>query len=501
MNNEFNNIIKKHVDAHHSDIDPQEIWDGILAKQKPKRKKRIMILPFLLGVALVLTSMWWLNQNEMRLYTNANTQAELESAGSTPSLAKALPNSPTSNTLNPNALKTNTLNPHKLNPQNQTINNSNQSTKSLSARQQNNTKDKLNEQVISSAELNKKSRLTINPLNREFNNKIGYTLPQIQQNSDIVLSDYGFIQSSLTNNLVNNISNIRKPVIINEKGDNKGKAVPNINSMFPRIKTRDNLQNIDLLPLASSNSVVNNKPFYIEPTHSLVKKSSLSDITFQVTIGTALISKSLTGMSDYVAPRETSERMLESYHSDFTVKMPLSSRWAIETGLAYQRDFQKFEWAGTILRNGAGDDLLNVRDKEEIDLPTTLTAVYYETVDQNIKYYNSYTYIDWPIVMSYNLTLGQWRTSIMAGVSINVHKDFKGKYLDENTLPKDLSSLSTAPSVGPKYLAGLQVLYPLSPSLGFLAKVDYSMRQVRETSLTSSYQGWGMRVGLGYRWP
>ena len=58
MSNQFNKHIKDHVERHEYDIDPQEIWDGILAKEKPDSRGYFWMFLFPIAIGFLAISTW-----------------------------------------------------------------------------------------------------------------------------------------------------------------------------------------------------------------------------------------------------------------------------------------------------------------------------------------------------------------------------------------------------------------------------------------------------------
>ena len=64
MSNRFNKHIKDHVERHEYDVDPQEIWEGILAKEEPKPKSYLWLFLFPIAIGFIVTSSW-LTHNDL----------------------------------------------------------------------------------------------------------------------------------------------------------------------------------------------------------------------------------------------------------------------------------------------------------------------------------------------------------------------------------------------------------------------------------------------------
>ncbi len=452
MSNKFDYHIKNHVDRHEYDVDPQEIWDGILAKQKPQRKRKIwlFLIPLALGGLMVL--LWITNDISPSLNTSTS-ERQLEIKTSTTSV---LDNSAGINTRTE-------------------VSSSKKQTSNLMPVD---GKESVGRQIDKSI-----------PIDTDVT-----TTPSRQINKEIV-RELLFTNKKISIPYENSIR-------VNQVA---GKNLETLASN--NLKPQSELVFLTIAELATTDNNLSFKrpipTLYLQPslpesTPKEIKIQSKGRWSAALTGGYGLFNKSIISASNQeeAYQRNETERTVDIFTSNFLLNYDLNPSWTISTGVIYQKAYETFHWSGTYFEDSNGNVISNQEEFTE-----NFNAISYEKVERNIESsYNSYEYIDLPLHVSYHPQLNmKLRTAITASVNANILNTNNGYVVNSQNIPVRLGTVQDEIGIGLRYGLGLSMMLPVSERLGLQLNGLYSFRTNTQRDLTLRYDYQEINLGINYK--
>jgi hypothetical protein len=209
----------------------------------------------------------------------------------------------------------------------------------------------------------------------------------------------------------------------------------------------------------------------------------------------------------YSALRRGTETPLEVLGLEFTLGRKLRPNLRLQTGLAINRLTERFEWrADQLLRDSvtgiqaifidaAGDSIL-------VEGPVLRT----QYISRYKRAYNTYTFVDLPLIAAFDLGKGRLQLSLEAGLWLNLSLRAQGsRLLTNGTDVERLEDSSDYRSrAGLSFHGGLGARYRLGRRWALNGSV--AMRYfpgaitTEAVAATQQYQWLGARLGLLYCW-
>jgi len=445
---ELNKILKHHVDKHESEVDPQEIWEGILKKQEPKRRKGwfyLFPLIALVGISFFLFN----NLNESGSYTPSSEMTNTPQSSSTQKAEAAA------------AISEKTINEVK-------------SKKAQVLTNASNTDPKTKALTKSSA-----------PSTTTTSNSITITEANKLNTSIHTLTKYDHASSVETKSVDAHFA-IKKE----------------INSQKSFIK------NLLTLPVINQNifdeKELDLQASYTEPSAPIVKNKRW--LAIAMTTGSGLVNKSILPSNllsqEQVAVRQQSETPLEAISGQVQLELGLSKSFSIRSGINYLRLSEKFEWTDTYLSDASGNILSTLQNDNEGNPIVNVTALanpsqLHYSVESKVIHYNTHNFVDVPLTLAYNVRWKKMRASLYGGGALNIMMSSEGKYLNTSSLVEQYGTSNFSSRLS--YLAGMNIDVPFCNRLALRAGLNYETRKVQNHGLHARYEAIRADLGLAYR--
>lgn len=463
---ELNKILKHHVDKHESEVDPQEIWEGILKKQEPKKKRGWFFLFPL--IALVGVSFFLFTS----LYDNSS-YAPVSETTPAPQPLSSLSDKSEASVINSKAV---------------TIDNIAENNTVVS-------------EVIETSNITNEAAVTI--IDEQEKDYIS----NANQTNTLRAKTFS---SSITTTTFNK----PKTLLQSAKGNYKTTSpiTKGINSHFAIKKDLNSqillIENLFTLPIIRRNIFTERKieglPSYADPIAPTVVNEKL--IRLAVTTGVGIMNKSFLQSdilsSEHLLARQESEIALEAIRGQLQVELGITNSLSLRSGVKYLRLNEKFDWIDTYLTDDSGNILSTLNDDTEGNPIVNVSAianpnVLHYSVENQVIHYNSHHLVDIPLVLAYNMRWRNIRASLYGGGSVNVLSASKGKYLDTNMLIADYSGRELTSRVG--YLGGLSIDLPIYERVALRVALDYETRKTQNLGLYARYKSMVGSLGIAYK--
>ncbi len=458
MSSRFNKHIKDHVERHEYDVDPQEIWEGILAKEKPKSRRYFWMLLFPFGIGLLAITTWLSHENltPSTTFSNSNDTNQVELSVQD----KVLSNYNKIVTLEREPKTTEII--------------TEISSEQPASKQPPNSSIARQEKISSYFSSSKKSNL----------------------NSHSVLDHSTIEKSELSTNTIkptqHQISSISKET----KSPSRLAEKPLL-AELEQVKELIALQNIINLPPGLSYKrtapVSHSRPYLVQDQSQIsVASSKQNRWSLGINAGYGFVGKSIVSSSNEseAFDRSTTETPVELFSSELLVTYDISNNWSISSGINYQRVYEKFEWSGTFFEDHNGAIFQDVEN---------FTSIAFEKVEQTTSIYNQYNYVDIPLYLTYSPRLyRKLRPALFAGLSANVINYNEGTILNQVSLPLSLSDTKNL-QVGLKYVVGAAIEFPITEYLGLQLRGLYSLRNNSQRDLSLRYDYQEINLGITYK--
>lgn len=459
-------ILRHHVSTHESEVNPQEIWDGILEKQKPKKKKiwlHFLFSSVLLATFVTASFLIYHNQNNRPLYSeNSFKTDKINSKELTSHITNLQPTSSTQ------LLKKEYL-PTKLNTKNQTL--------------------------ISNSLSN--TELTKSNLTKETNEN------HLSETNEPIVS--GFTQSSFTQTNNNQTKNsdalfphkIQSNTVQLEQSV-AFRNVANTESPISRLP----LQNYTLVSLQEL--LPKELDFTTISPPKVIEDLSHSHLSLRLSGGIGIAKSKISSGGkvdeDFILARKTSESSLENISGRIGISYNLTSGLSLVSGIDYMQVNESFKWSGVFLQDADGVDIASLERDEEgaLDVAAELfTEDLQHAVDKDIIHFNKYELISIPFIVEYNFVFRRLRSTIYAGTTLNLANISSGRILDLSLLPIDLKNLDS--SFSNRYLSGFSFDLPLKRNLSLYAGIELSTQSLTISEVRKQYNILSANLGLQFR--
>ena len=475
---DFDDLFKSRLEGHEVKV-PDDMWSRIQSAQAPEDTRKPVFIYWRIGIAVVvllsitsLATMYYFSSWE-------NSPPVTQEQSASPTLADQLQSSSTDlgsvlvATKDDSAkelAETRTYKPITVNQSNSTVDglekNINIDSKSQLER------ISIGNQISTDGFLNKKL-LNVTSVSLEANNSALSEIATLSPRSDlresgVITEDY-IKYSNIPSLVLNNL---------NDKKIKHLQILPDYDSKCPRFGTSIHGY------------------FSVEAYHS-------SDFNFR-----SFMSVN-DDFSDYVALREETETSRYSYGNG--IKFKWHNRSGLGVGFGVERSVINETFS--FIENDARevkilisiDTLFNTDGS--FTTSTDTTRIELQGVRTN-RIFNSYTSVDIPLNLSYQIELRKWAVAITGGLNINVLFNQKGRILNFDNKPAWISSneeneldIYRAQS-GVKFDGAITVIYHLTKSIDIMAEPYFRYNPnsfTRENHpLKQYYNTAGIRTGLRY---
>lgn len=208
----------------------------------------------------------------------------------------------------------------------------------------------------------------------------------------------------------------------------------------------------------------------------------------------------------YANLRSATETVLDAYQVQLGYAYSINDHWQIASGfnigtivekLNYQNEvqisgYEEGAMIGTYTNhNGTTENLLGNLD-------------YNRVYSIDVTRYNSANTIAIPLSLSYNTSLSRYSFSISTGASIPIYTSYKGKIVDTDRLPIDISEIKDLTIYNNiKINHGIGMEYRLHSNLSVLTGVrfEYDLgNRFDIQNVKQSYSSIMFQLGLSYKW-
>jgi len=468
MSIDIDDLIKKHVNGHEADIDPNEIWAGVQAKQKNKPRRKLIGLIYL--SLLLIVPLCWLS---IRLVTQNQTTADT---------TKLVENSEASfNTTDTVYNSDNTtFNPIDLNANNQEISNS---------PVESNTSDNTQGNTIVTPQL------TENQFNSEKNKSFSKSLVSTSQSN--LLNDKQLQSPDHRLRPQSSLQENEMTAVLPSTSNSVSESSNNGNSASALPVSKEKLVPFHTIDLITSDVLAYESDSYDPQLITINTLQRQKWLLSAVTGYSKIVNRSITSLSSspYDTYRNNSETALDALSGNLLLSYNLSDAFTLSSGISFQRDYELFEWQGSYIVDSQGALVSQGVDDE---LPSSFRNSYLSE-ERDSRIYNQYEYYGIPIFLKYNFGQSRIRTALLAGITATVHKSFDGLVLNEDRLPVELAMIQDEVKIGLKYSCSLALEYPIYNSWALQSSIGYSYRKNEQRDLRLQYHYVDFRLGIQHR--
>ncbi len=445
----MNDDLKNKLDNFaYEDVNPQEIWDGILAKQKKEDRNKPLLL--IRGLALGLLILI-----PVALYFHFSNQSDKE----------------------PIANKER----HEVNY----VGNDSELDHIRTT-----------EHGVASDQKNENSSLEI---------QIPITHNRQTTNHDAIVESNLAKEERKSDYIFQNSSNIIKPekILSFEKAMQSSSAPkidrrqpielslpPQIYSLLPGMLEEKQIRQ----PMMSSNLIIpTRRP---KPALVLSLVGSLSDIRSTITSA---------GSADFVVSQwESSVNPQLSFGNRLLAGLQFANGFEISTGLAFSRVHENFIYDGLFITDANGNPISETAMDENGNLTadfssTALTGDLFHSVTRSLNTYNVFQYLDIPVQVAYRHNMGKFYAGIYAAYSFNVFTTNRGFIINEVGLPSSFEEISASPIISNKIYSGLSVGYQITNGLTVSIGLEYGERERQISDLVRKHQSIGSTFGIEWQ--
>lgn len=450
MNNELNDIIKRQVDTYESEVDPQEIWEGILNKQKPKRRFLFFWLPFVCVAVIGLSFLAWNSDS-----SNIQISEVISREGAD-------------------------------------VNQKDES---------NNELDRYSE--VTDEESTSKAEILVNQ-NNDLNQRTTRKAKTISQVSGLSL--IALAANPKTNNEITTSRIIPQFISGDENIHNSVKRPTLGSSQKPNTKNTDQLLAskpkgiLNILDVVPKISLIRTNLNYVhEPLAFASEWSTAPQVHPSRQENSVSIKAMFYGGIANSSP--SAGNRMEAYTANILLEKRIFRSFSLSAGLSMDKLYEKFEWEGNYIVNGEEEEIGLAAEDDQGNAVVNFSSAqydeeYYEIVERKINKYNRYEIVDIPVVISYALNFRKLRTSISAGTAFNLNSSLELTSLDELGIPREAGEDY---KVGSKLLLCLDFNYPITRRLSITGGVNYSNRNLTLRASKNSIESYQAGLGLGIR--
>lgn len=193
-------------------------------------------------------------------------------------------------------------------------------------------------------------------------------------------------------------------------------------------------------------------------------------------------------------------RSLETVQGSGLLRLPLSKKWALQTGLSYTRSTQVLHWERQ-WEDQRSRPLYSYYSNGAVDSTNTLVMV---LLHRQIQHYNHWTQIGIPLAFQYQAVIQKWCFAPQAGLQANWAFPSKGIVINQDFQPDAaLFEARYRRRLQLQAQMGLEISYALGPnwqlSAGPRLQFDLTPRTAATAAGTERFLQYGVMVGLWRR--
>jgi len=447
MNKELQEKLQDYVYNSQDNVDPQEIWDGILDKQKKedRNKPLLLIRGLALGLLVLIPA---------ALYFHFNNQSDKAP------IANAARN------------KVNYISNDSELEQIMTTNHG-----ATSDQENSDASLAIQLPVANNRQTIKQDAFIETSLSSE-ERKSDYIF---QNNSNIIKSEKTLsfekaMQSSPIPKEDRRLATALSPT-------------PQIYSLLPGM-----LEEKHIRPVMPTNLIIpTRKP---KPALVLSFVGGLSDITSTITS---------PGSADFVVNQwESSVNPQLSFGNRLLAGLQFANGFEVSTGLAFNRVHENFIYDGQFITDANGNPISETAMDENGNLTadfssTALTGDLFHSVTRNLNTYNVFQYLDIPVQVAYKHNIGKFYAGIYAAFSFNLFATNRGYIINEFGLPTNFEEITASPIISNKIYSGLSLGYQITNGLTISIGLEYGERDRQINDLVRKHQSIGSTIGIEWQ--
>lgn len=493
MKDKTKKILQDHVQSHEYDIDPLDIWSGIEAKQKKKKRKGFFWIG---GLGLLLVSVVTilavqLSSDTENIVDNTPTE-NFENKTNVDNTSTESPVTSDATIINKSPL----INKEGVgNDQASNIINSTQESgvpaSEIIEKQKISSQSKIN----SSSTKLRSDNSSIKSLNQSYANT---SISKANSTREIAnnIKETGPINtpaSSIDSKVTSKILDLQPDLSELEKSISE---VRESMTAFSAIKKDLNLFEIDEKLLVISDSNVDSdfeRNSWVDLSEE-IKYAPLFTITAlqSVSFFDKQVTSNLGVEQDYANARAAVEMPLEKVGTTLLLNVELTNWLTLSTGVEYQKINEQFNWEGSYIIDEDDNIIGPVPDIETLTEEDKIRIV-----DRDMEIFNTYTLVNVPIQLSLHHNFKSIDYGVYGRASINVWNQTEGASLDQRLYPIELASLQA--QVNTQWSAGFFTEIPIFRAWKLHAAVGLKQASIQETLTTNTYNFKDLSLGLKYQ--
>lgn len=484
--NYVDQYIKEQLKEHEVSIDTDLLWAAV----KPEKSKRTYLGFWSLGIGLLLilgmtvafflkneSTNTNLSSNQNFKYVDSNN---IDNIKSTKSIEKELENTKTTTSLN--ASNNTSITSKNTNTSQSISSEKPMSGQSVLSNNKVNNKSKFIASKNSSSDSS--SKTDFNNANTTKRNIVETTQSDNNNNTPNSMSSL-FVENASTDSSQNNLTN------------------SNFKNANNRLKTSSQKKTLTLEGLESEavNTLIYKRKFKNPvntdcPTFGSKKKNIYVQLySFLDYVNSGFSAGENT---DYRDARANTQSYMPSYRAGAQLKYLFNNGLYVKGGIEYGAMRERFnhrlvDTTYTIMDNQLIDIIIdNSGDTTQIFGPAPVTII--ESKRWRVK--NSYTSLDIPVLIGYQMNKGNWTYGIEAGVINNISFNFKGLLLDEDKQPIDAQDYFKD-NIKMSLTGGLTMGYNIKPKVSLLMMGHFKRHMTTINAPINSIDQKNTSFGIG----
>ena len=458
MNDELRDHFKKHVEDHSYDIDPQEIWDGILVKESRRRRRPFLwLLPLVGLVAILWVTFSYNNDTVMESTTPEELLVSSEDTSTEAAISDDATNNRTTNALD-----------------NRQAENSANTKKNITTQTETET--------IDDTENDQPQELKSFPATSQFN--LFSTSPTSSQLALQAMESSNALPANEASEDV-----ISEQIIEQLPLTKSFSPLSSVTSFLAFDRDRS----IDLWPL-------------------IIPAEKTRRMTLRMMGGVGKLNNQVSPATP--DPDQANAYQTELWRSATSAQLVYSGRVMMDfdigkgfylgTGISYEKAIERFRLDGNYIVDADGklvtETIFDSEGNTAVNFNSeSNTEEYYVSVDRNIDSYNGYEYVDIPFQLGYAMSFSRWTPSLYMGASLNVASRNTGYLYGSDGLPITFAETGDPIQLGLRYYGGIEMDYQLCRRFVLTLGLEYSSRRREQHGTISNYQVMGTNLGIGYQ--
>ena len=465
MKKELRKVIHNSFEDHETEINVNEIWDGIQEKRN-KKKRRVIPIWFIgvLGSFIILTIIG-ISLNKGVIDNKTHIQTALDS--------DSLNAKNNEGNLNHNRIEQSEL---LVDTESDITNNETNYSKPQTIKLNTEKENNITNPVIESGE-NKKitSNTNSNEIGANKTNLSSKLNNELQLNNDV-------ISRTLSNEATISESN-------------------------PFYKVSKDY--IDLLsPISAQINFEIEKPLLVFKDNILQRDQNISTdnlkyskLQLSLVGGAAMASRDASSATNalYFSNRTNAENPLEKLSLKLHLSYNITKSFCIFSGLDLHVLNEKFIWNSQYLADINNIIVSQVNEVNGAEVFNFTDTYYYQKVERDIQVYNQFILLDVPVGIKYSLIKNNWTVSGFAGVGLNLGSWFEGYTLDINNIPLKIDDSNMEEKFGVNYFMGLEGAYSITNKIQLISQINLDFRRKQEIHIESKYRFFGAHIGIGIK--